>query len=506
MDICVKRSGIDCCEKVFEYSMPVEEAAETVVPDTMPDVERILCAEGVVIIRSKDVTDGRVSVSAGVNATVLYSPEGGKGACSLTASIPIDVSVDAPNVTDESMVVAMLTVTNIDARTLNPRKLLVRAVVNVYIACYNHTQLEVTTGLEGDGAESVETLAESTAISPVVCVKEKTFVVSDEYRLQPGLLPIGELLWHSAEIVPGTVRSVGSKLIFNGTVKLSVLYEAENSGELCQAGFETEFSQMIDAETDFASPDCSIYTLLTAEYVEPITLAGGERGISAEFHLVSQCVCTDSVRVQCMADCYSNACELQIDRTQSELSCVQRRSTVRASVHDTVAVSPGPVNICRVICRTGVAECDAGTLRCPVTLTAIYTASDGKVYSAARRLNCETPSELAQGEYVASVSATCTECGAAIAQGGIDLRVVVDFELVSERRVQFMQIDSVAPAADGEELDIPSVTVVRASAEDTLWSLGKRYHSTATLITELNAIEDTDKLAGIVLLIPRAGK
>lgn len=124
MDICVKRSGIDCCEKVFEYSMPVEEAAETVVPDTMPDVERILCAEGVVIIRSKDVTDGRVSVSAGVNATVLYSPEGGKGACSLTASIPIDVSVDAPNVTDESMVVAMLTVTNIDARTLNPQQII----------------------------------------------------------------------------------------------------------------------------------------------------------------------------------------------------------------------------------------------------------------------------------------------------------------------------------------------------------------------------------------------
>ena len=63
MDLTVKCSGIACCERVFEYAMPVEEASETVVPDTMPDVERILCAEGMVMIRSKEVTNERVNVS-----------------------------------------------------------------------------------------------------------------------------------------------------------------------------------------------------------------------------------------------------------------------------------------------------------------------------------------------------------------------------------------------------------------------------------------------------------
>ena len=71
MDLTVKCSGIACCERVFEYAMPVEEASETVVPDTMPDVERILCAEGMVMIRSKEVTNERVNVSAVVGATVL---------------------------------------------------------------------------------------------------------------------------------------------------------------------------------------------------------------------------------------------------------------------------------------------------------------------------------------------------------------------------------------------------------------------------------------------------
>ena len=77
MDVSMKRSGMACCEKVYEYSQPVEQAAETVVPDTMPDVERVLCAEGTVIIKSKEVQDGRVNLTAGVAATVLYAPEGG---------------------------------------------------------------------------------------------------------------------------------------------------------------------------------------------------------------------------------------------------------------------------------------------------------------------------------------------------------------------------------------------------------------------------------------------
>ena len=54
----MKRERVECCEKVFEYCAPAEEAAETVIPDTMPDVERVLCAGGTAIIRSKEVQEG----------------------------------------------------------------------------------------------------------------------------------------------------------------------------------------------------------------------------------------------------------------------------------------------------------------------------------------------------------------------------------------------------------------------------------------------------------------
>ena len=72
-------------------------------------------------------------------ATVLYSPEGGGRPCRLSAVVPIELELDAPGVTQESIPVAMLSLTGVEARMLNPRKLLVRAVVYACVECYDRT-------------------------------------------------------------------------------------------------------------------------------------------------------------------------------------------------------------------------------------------------------------------------------------------------------------------------------------------------------------------------------
>ena len=75
---------------------------------------------------------------------------------------------------------------------------------------------------------------------------------------------------------------------------------------------------------------------------------------------------------------------------------------------------------------------------------------------------------------------------------------------MSAKRTVFTQIAAVEPAEAQENADYPSITVIRAGEADTLWSLGKRYHSTGAMIAELNSLADGDKLTGRVLLIPCA--
>ena len=46
--------------KIFSTSLRKEESRDAVVPDVLPDISEILCCEGLLLIRSKDVTAGRV--------------------------------------------------------------------------------------------------------------------------------------------------------------------------------------------------------------------------------------------------------------------------------------------------------------------------------------------------------------------------------------------------------------------------------------------------------------
>ena len=107
--------------------------------------------------------------------------------------------------------VCMLSVTGMEARILNPRKLLIRAVLSVHVECYERRELETVCGVDcGGEGEQVESLVETCSVSPVVAVKEKTFTLTDEYRFD-GLPPAGELLWHSVEHRAGLRAECGQQ-------------------------------------------------------------------------------------------------------------------------------------------------------------------------------------------------------------------------------------------------------------------------------------------------------
>ena len=78
----------------------------------------------------------------------------------------------------------------------------------------------------------------------------------------------------------------------------------------------------------------------------------------------------------------------------------------------------------------------------------------------------------------------------------------MDIELTAERCSSAGAITSVTDAGEADTAGRPSVTVVRAAAGDTLWALGKKYHSTPELIAAVNSLGDGAPAEGSVLLIP----
>ena len=336
----------------------------------------------------------------------------------------------------------------------------------------------LSAGWTAAGERQIESLVETCTVSPVVVVKEKTFTLTDEIPLRRPVPPAGELLWHSVGIVPGSVRNVGSKLVFGGTVRLAVLYAAEDTGELCSAAFETEFSQMLDTERELTSPDAGGIYAADGGVHRPYH--AGRRG-EGHFRRVPPGVAGCDMRQRAA----ERALRLLLQQPRARLRdagachfvCERRRRLLRAEARETVQASPPCAEVLKVFVRPGEPESQDGAAACPVSGTVLYRSAEGAVCAASARMTATVKAELPEGERIAALRAVSSEGFATPAQGALEVRAAVDIELTAERCSSAGAITSVTDAGEADTAGRPSVTVVRAAAGDTLWALGKKYHS-----------------------------
>ena len=75
MELELKKTCLDAYETSVELTLTQEETAETIVPDYCPDIARNIETTGRVFLHSRELRDGRGTVSGTVRVTVLYTPE-----------------------------------------------------------------------------------------------------------------------------------------------------------------------------------------------------------------------------------------------------------------------------------------------------------------------------------------------------------------------------------------------------------------------------------------------
>ena len=136
MEANLSKCGFASYDKAYSRTLRKEESQDCVVPDTMPDIAELATTWGCVLIRSKDVGEGRVRVEANVPAKVSFLPEGEEHLCCLDVNIPFYFSAEDAAIREGDFCVADLKLRALETRVLNPRKVTVRAEVELSLECY----------------------------------------------------------------------------------------------------------------------------------------------------------------------------------------------------------------------------------------------------------------------------------------------------------------------------------------------------------------------------------
>lgn len=504
MELNLEREHINCCDMVLDTSVYQEETLEAIVPDACPDIARIVDTGGQICLSGKHVRDAGLSVSGMVKAWVLYQPEGERELCRMEVKLPFTIQAESAQLHAQGQCVVTPCLRGLDARSLNPRKILVRADVGLEVQAYQPRELVLCRGIScEDDAGIQQRTAQHTAYL-TAAVQEKEFTFYDEVRLSAGPGGRAQVLCVRADAWCAESKIIGSKLIFKGEVALQVRYLA--AGELCCVRCPMPFSQIMEMDAVGEAADCEMAMCITDV---DWTLAGEDgRTLNVTLELLGQAVVRDRYPVTLLQDTYSTVHQTTIQQDSCTLHQLLDCSVRPQSVRELIETSTPAKNV--IDASVSVFQLQQSrqdsqqVLSAELRLSVLYLDEQDVPQSLSSLLKVSGRLDLPANAECRCSCRCPGEVFAVPAAGGVEVRFNPEFHCLVTRQqtvpvVTGVKLGQLHAERQGVQ---PSVVLRMAAPGEELWDIAKSCSTTQERIRQANRLEEDELPVGQMLLIP----
>ena len=452
MEISFTHTAASCYREVASPVCRVQETAESVVPDTDPDIGRVVSVRTNVLLKSKDLTSRGVQVTGEMQAALLYITESETAVSCVQLRREFSMDFELGQIQAEALTQIRLSVASTEARVLNPRK---------------------------------------------VAVTEKTFAVSEQFRFPEAKGEPARLLSQEVGFTLEEVQQVGSRAVVKGTAVVTVYYLSKDADYPLRAQFSVPFSQIVDTGTA-SEGTSSAHVELTSAYFDLIDTISGEKALDVELHALLELVSREELNTAWFSDAYCNRMPCACLTQTTTLTTVAPAKKLRLDGEGLVSIAEDCEDVLCVLpflAQLTRTENELSALTC---LDVLYRSKGGGI-AAVRRLF-----ELEKGEISpATRLGDGRLCGEDFRPEGTSLRARLSLE-VQTQNVETREITALTGVTLDEDAawrpeSLPNVTLVRNG--EALWELAKRCHSSVGAIEALNG--ETIHTADALLLIPR---
>ncbi len=498
MELEFQQKMANYLKKILSQVQNQEETLETVVPDSMPDAERILGCWGSPVIRSREWRTSGISLSGGVEARVLYDA-GEDGPQLLEMYLPFTLSWDQDMGEEEGPVIQDCRIRSIDARIVNSRKLLVRVNLTAKAEAYTRAQ-EPLFSLP-DPPRDLELLRERLLVTVPTEMQEKTFLVDEDLEL-PGTCPeMEKLLRVNAQPELTDQKVLGGKGVFKGFLLVHVMYRSRE-GKLCTWDFDVPLSQFAELERVYDNEEELQVTLLLSAL--ELTMEEDGRRLRLRCSYIAQCVVISQMELEVLRDAYCLTRTAVPETRPMEMLGRLDRQELRCQGEFSMPIPSGTLIDAAVYPEFPRAVRSEEKVRLETSFTAevLYQDEEGKLQmrSGSGTAICETVlAESCRAEAGAWPSG-----GPQWIQGSgsctlrESMQVAVDS--YGEKGPQVLCGLELGEAVPPDP-DRPSV-ILRRPGEEDLWDLAKTFGSTRVAIEKANHLEGRAPAPDQMLLIP----
>lgn len=508
----------------YEYVLPFEESL--LVPDTMPDMQKVLFAEGKVTpaLPAKASYDRNDFLSGDITVYIVYkpvptspSPSAGPAAYN---DCPVDVVKSViPFKTDKCWESAegdtfrtSAAIRSISAEMINERKFIVRGELLIKM-----TGIADCEGKIFKGAQDDELVTAGDTIAATVLEHETSDVteISQEITIREGRPSPVKILKTSLDIVENHRQITSGKLVINATIHCHILYLGEtDSGEkeLCCQTNKTDFTQFIvmDDKTD---PDLIRLTFsggdlkLTIENKDKFMLQGNVTTLIQSYR---------NKEIDVVKDAYHKKKELCFDIISHPVNLIRETVSGEISAREVVDLSDGdkrPADLLCGSCRVSSIEGrpEKGRIVIEGDIPVKILALDDE--KAPMVIDHKVPIRGA----IAMSASEATAPSGRVSLDESKLSFCIDaavkefwFNEINSRQIEIntaltitvwvsgeedlCTIDGLCFAEEGYLPKRASMAIYVVGSGDTLWDVAKRYKTDAASIAALNDLDPAKPL------------
>lgn len=500
MELLFQNRPLRYLGQVFQTSRTQEQTAEVIVPDSCPDVERIVCCSASVLLRGSECRAGSATISGAIRASALCMPENASAPQPLDAYLPFTLRLDDAAITEALSLILRAWVRQVDARLVNSRKVLFR--VDLALTAEGYAPQEQTIYTLSDAPMALALKKQTYPVLLPAERAEKSFVLSDELELPSSRPFVDALCGYETRVRVTDSRVVGSRAVFKGHVCLHVMYLSGDGGVNVWEE-QLPFSQYCELSGDYSDAPISVTMLVTSAELT-LDAAGEGRRLQLSLGLNAQCLVSERVMLELIEDAYAVGGTLMPQWQSYTFSCELDRQSLRDELRTQFAGNVATVLDCTAWPDLPYFEREGEKLRvkAPVNLKLLYLDTDGALQGASLRAEAGCETMLCENAKCTAEVTNCA-CLSQLSADGAEVRAELLFALRCSAEQTLRTLCggelSFPEQADAER---PSV-ILRACREgECVWDIAKQYATTCEAVCEANALSPDELSAGQLLLIP----
>ena len=490
MDLNFQNREVSCLSHALREIQNSEQTQEIKLTEGMPDVGRIVSAWGQPILRGKEWGADTLNYTGGMMVWVLYAPEDGSPEQCVEGWIPFQLRWDIPEELPEGQIRLRLLPRLVDARSVSPRKILVRAGMAVSAEAFVPTQVPVPE-LE-TAPDGVELLRRTYPVRLVKEAGEKSFVLDEEPAMPDNLPRPEQIIYYCVEPKISDRKVLSEKVVFRGNANLHTLYRGED-GQFHSWDFDLPFSQYAELSGEYG-PEAQAEFALCPTSME-LELDDGGRlrfkcGVTAQYGI------SDREQLNVVEDAYSPNRELTIQTQTLELPAIleNRRETAYAQgnlpIHTAADVRFLPDFPRQKYRENGV------ELELPGVFQSLSYGEDGSLGAATVRWDGSMNLNADENTLLTAVPAP-----ASIQTSAGSVKAELPLELTSAAKQQLPVVTGLTLGEERRPDPSRPCLILRRVGSESLWQVAKEAHSTTTAIREANGLQN-EPAPGQLLLIP----